>query len=146
VNVSCQNGGSCSVGVCKCPTGFGGPTCGAKMVSRYIGYYAGYTKCNNGAQVIDTVFIYGDVPKQVAQVYLRLKSHPYELMVGTVSNNESTYSMSIPDLVFTNYYKMYHVTLQDDSKLTLNTYERDNTIPGFFNENTCTFVGFKHSF
>lgn len=144
--VTCLNGGSCNIGACKCPTAFEGPTCATQMISRFIGYYAGYSTCNNGAELIDTVFIYGNVPHQNATVLAVLKSHPYEPMYGVVTNNETTYSMSIPDLLMVNYYKMYHITLQSDSKLILNTYERDTRVPGDTVINKCTFIGTKHAY
>lgn len=143
VNVSCQNGGSCNGGACVCPTGFEGPTCESKTVTRFVGGYAGFTSCNNGAMVIDTVWIYANVPKNPAGVSVLQKLHDDNLLVGTVNSNVSTYAITIPDVVKANYYKKYNVTLQSDNKLTLDTYERDARVPGDTVINHCIFVGYK---
>jgi hypothetical protein len=143
VNVSCKNGGSCNGGACVCPTGYEGPTCETKMVARFVGVFAGYSTCNNGAMVIDTVWIYDNIPRNPAGVSLLQKLHDDDLLTGTVNNNVSTYAISIPDVVAANYYKKYHVTLQSDDKLTLDTYERDARVPGDTVINHCIFVGNK---
>ncbi len=141
--VSCKNGGSCAMGACKCPSGFEGPTCSTQSIDRFKGVFAGYKQCNNGAQTIDTVFIIGDLPKKVANVLVTQKSEPSDQLSGTVFSTESTYSLTIPDKVKTNYYKKYHITLQSDNKLILDTYERDYTTPGDTAVNHCIFTGFK---
>ena len=143
VGVTCANGGSCSLGACKCPTGFEGPTCATPSVSRFVGYYAGFTTCNNGAQTIDTVFISPVSLKMVNSTYVVQKSHVYDVLVGTISSDESTYSIVIPDKNLPFYYKKYHVTLQSDNKLIMDTYERDYTTPGDTVINHCIFTGFK---
>lgn len=143
VNVNCQNGGSCNNGVCKCPTGYEGPTCATASIDRFVGYYAGYTQCNEGAEVIDTVFITPYGSKNVSEVYVEQKTLPHDMLLGTVSSNETTYSLLIPDKIATNYYKKYHITLQSDNKLILDTYEQDYTTPGDTIINHCIFTGFK---
>ena len=141
--VSCANGGSCIGGACHCPTGYEGPTCALKSTSRFTGVYAGFTSCNNGAEVIDTVFISGDLPHQPLTVLVVQKTHPGDGLYGTISTDETTYALNIPDKSDTGYTKTYHVTLQADSKLTLNTTEVDSTTPGAGFVNKCIFVGFK---
>jgi len=37
--VLCANGGYCDSGVCKCPTGYEGPTCATASVSKFINTY-----------------------------------------------------------------------------------------------------------
>ena len=64
-------------------------------------------------------------------------------LYGTISTDETTYALNIPDKSDTGYTKTYHVTLQADSKLTLNTTEVDSTTPGAGFVNKCIFVGFK---
>lgn len=43
----CQNGGSCSDGLCQCPTGYEGAQCEIKTVSRFVGKYKGTTRCTH---------------------------------------------------------------------------------------------------
>ena len=143
-NVSCEHGGSCNNGACYCPTGYEGPTCGMKSTSRFTGYYPGFSSCNNGAEIIDTLFITGDIPNQALTVKITQKTQPGVVLYGTISTNQTTYALFIPDKVDTNYTKTYHITLQSDNKLTLNTTEVDSTTPGAGFVNKCVFVGFKH--
>jgi hypothetical protein len=127
-NVTCFNGGSCNKGICRCELGYEGPQCQTLSTSRYIGGYAGYTECDNGAQTIDSVFITQDT-KAINYVYVAFKSILPKSLHGYVSSNESTYSILIPSDSINNgvlkYLKVYTVTLQNDKSLSLHTYETD---------------------
>lgn len=142
-NISCKNGGACKAGVCNCAAGFEGPTCSTQSIDRFIGVFAGYTQCNNGAMTIDTVFMFRDLPKNVTNAIAIQKSHPSDRLTCTVFTTESTYSLLIPDKADTNYRKKYNITLQSDKKMILDTYERDSTTPGNLVVNHCIFTGFK---
>ena len=142
--VSCENGGSCNGGACYCPTGFEGPTCSFRSTSRFTGYYAGYSSCNNGALIIDTVFISNDVPHSNTMVKIVQKTHPNDLLYGTINTNQTTYAIFIPSVVDTNYSKSYNVTLQSSNSLILDTYELDKRTPGDSIVNKCRFTGTKH--
>ncbi len=143
-DVNCMNGGSCSNGACKCPPGYDGAMCGARSTDRYVGYYSGFTYCNNGAAVIDTIFITGNIPHTITTLMLIQKTHVTDVLYGTVDNNETTYAINIPDRVDSAYRKQYHVTLQSDNKLVFDTYEYDTTTAAGPIINKCTFVGTKH--
>ncbi len=144
-NVSCKNGGSCGNGTCKCPTGYENAECQDKSVTRFVGTFAGYTECNNGAQVIDTAFIYADSTseKTVDYVWVQLNSISPTILHGYVQTNESNYSIIIPEVTATNYYKIYTITLQSNKSLTIYSYEQDERTPGDTIINKCNFVGFK---
>lgn len=142
--VTCAHGGSCNDGQCKCPTGYEGPTCETRIIDRYLGYYAGFSSCNNGAEIIDTVFVYQDDPKNNLSVKVIEKVHPTDVLHGYVSSNETTYQMTLNDIVRTNYTKSFHVTLQSDKTLTLYSYEHDDTNPLDTIQNSCSFFGTKH--
>ncbi len=142
-NVSCQHGGSCNNGACKCPTGYDDPTCGTRTTDRFAGTYAGFTTCNNSAQVIDTLFILGNVPHQFLSVQVTQKTHNTDVLFGVVNTNETTYALDFPTVYGTHYSKTFHATLQSSTKLVFDTYEYDtNTMAGPI-VNKCTFVGFK---
>ena len=143
LNVTCNHGGSCKSGICSCPTGFEGPTCSDSVITRYYGYYAGYSTCNNGAEVIDTVFVYY-VSRSSTELKLVQKNHIGDTLIGTVSNSASTYDILIPEKLDSNYSKTYNATLQSDNTFILNSYERDLRIPGDTISNKCTFLGTKH--
>ena len=142
--ITCYNGGSCNNGVCSCPTGYEGPTCSTMVITRFLGAYAGFSSCNNGAQIIDTVFVYQDYPKKNTSVKVIQKSHPADTLHGYVTSNETTYQMFLSDITYVNYDKSFHVTLQSDNSLVLNAYEADYTNPADTIKNSCVFVGTKH--
>lgn len=142
-NVSCNNGGSCNGGVCKCPVGFDGPTCQNRSTDHFAGVYGGYTGCNNGAQVIDTIFITGGINHEPLKVKIVQKQHPTEVLYGTVSVNETTFALDIPDRVSTKNRKVYHATLQANNKMTFDSWEYDTTSMAGPIVNKCVFVGFK---
>lgn len=142
-NVSCQHGGSCNGGACRCPTGYDDPTCGTRTTDRFAGVYAGFTSCNNSAQVIDTVFIVGNLPNKFLTVQVTQKTHITDVLFGTVNTNETTYALDFPTQYSLRHSKTFHATLQSNNKLVFDTYEYDtNTMAGPI-VNKCTFVGFK---
>lgn len=143
VNVSCLNGGSCNGGACKCPTGYDGPTCQNKTTDHFKGTYAGYTSCNNSAQVIDSIFITADINHEPLKVRIVQKQHPNDVLWGTVNINETTYAIDIPDQVDSAHRKVYHATLQSNNKLTFDSYEYDTTTMAGPIVNKCVFVGTK---
>ncbi len=55
--LSCRNGGSCSDGYCQCPTGYEGSECEITSASRFVGKWAGSTRCNNFPIQADTVTV-----------------------------------------------------------------------------------------
>ena len=147
-NVTCFNGGSCNVGTCRCPLGWEDPQCQTRSIDRFLGNYAGFSTCDNQAQIFDSAQIrVDDDIKGVMNLTVALKSKLPKVFHGYVSNNESTYAILITnnDSVYTDttlYTTYYTVTLQDDKKLTINSYSKhysptDTTIT------KCTFLGTK---
>jgi hypothetical protein len=149
-HVNCLNGGSCNKGTCRCPTGYEGPQCETKAVSRFIGVYPGFTGCDAGAQVIDTAFITEDF-SNFNYVYVRMKNDNLatgKILHGYVSSNESVYSIIITNndserAGSQDYLKTWSVTLQDDKKLVVSSYERNQTNTDDTFVHTCYFLGFK---
>ena len=141
-NVTCFNGGSCNMGICRCPVGWEGPQCSIKSVDRFIGGYVGTTICNGGARIIDTAWVYGD-SKHVNFAYVKLKSANRELH-GYVDITPSTYSIIVTNDTGYNYLKVYSVTLQNNRTLSINSYEDDAHIVGDTIINKCNFLGNKY--
>ena len=144
-DVFCNNGGVCQNGVCTCLVGFEGPHCDDKVSARFIGVYAGYTTCNNGAQVIDTVIISDNPPKGATAVKVLQKTLPNTILYGYVSHySDQSYDITFLDSVSKNYHKTYNVMWQRTNtgySVTLHTVEHDSTIAGNILKNDCIFVG-----
>ncbi len=144
-NVSCQNGGSCNMGVCRCPVGYENTQCQTKSITRYLGTFAGTISCDNLTQILDTAWITADnvAPNTVA---VKLKSiyKTKGLLHGYVKNNESVYS-----IVVTNndssatFAHIYSINLQADRNLIIHSYDLDYTSPTDSSKNQCMFRGVK---
>ncbi len=148
--VTCAHGGSCGNGVCRCPTGYEGPTCQTLSVTRFVGGYAGYTSCNNTQQVIDSAFITAN--SAINTVSVKMNSISPKILQGYVSNNESTYSIIVTNSDSmkngsTFYERIFTITLQSDKSLSIHEYERNifTTLSGPDTIiNNCTFLGFRY--
>ena len=140
-NVTCFNGGSCNMGICNCPLGYEGEQCQMKARERYLGVYSGYTKCDEGGYLIDSVLIEED-PKRVNYVYVSFKSILPKKLHGYVNNSAATYEVVIPNDSAVNYLKQYSLTLQGDKMLKLHTYEASEQ-PGDTAYHSCMFSGSK---
>lgn len=142
-NVSCLNGGSCNMGVCRCPTGYENTKCQTKSVTRYIGTYVGYSTCNNGTMVIDSAFITAD-NVAINTVAVKLTSIMPKILHGYVSNNAATYSIIVTNNdSATNYDRIYTITLQSDTKLIISSYVNDLSDPADTIIDKCQFIGTK---
>ncbi len=141
-NQTCLHGGSCGNGVCTCPAGWDGPVCEYRTVTRFIGTYAGSEYCNNGAPIIDSVFVLPDTSKSPLSVKVVLETNKTDTLYGTVNYTPSIATISIPVEYRTNFYQIFTVTLQSGNKLTLNSYSDDKTNPNIEVIENCTFVGF----
>ena len=141
-NVTCFNGGSCSVGSCHCPTGWEGTQCGYKSVDRFIGGYAGFTTCNGLAQTIDTVWIVGDI-NHINFVYITQKSQPDVTLHGYVDASSATYSIIVPSDSATNHLLIHTITIQSNKTLSVHTFLNDKTNPANPVVSECSFLSDK---
>jgi len=126
-NVTCQHGGSCSNGICLCPTGYEGPQCQTLETARYVGTYVGYSACDNLADVVDTVTVATD-PSGILNVTVNMKTIKPKVLKGYVNSNVSTYRILVTnnDTTLTansHYYRTFTITLQSDQTLSINSYE-----------------------
>lgn len=145
--VTCFNGGSCGYGKCNCPTGYEDAQCGTKSITRYLGTYAGYTVCDNGAQTIDTVIV-TPANRGVLSVDVYYKGIYPKVLQGYVRSNESTYSIVVTNNDSTKagsleYLRVFDITLQSDKSLKVHQYERDYTVAVDTIQHSCQFVGTK---
>ncbi|MFT4060840.1 MAG: calcium-binding EGF-like domain-containing protein [Edaphocola sp.] len=57
-DLACRNGGSCSDGLCQCPTGYEGAECEITAASRFLGKWVGSSHCDDfPAETPDTVTV-----------------------------------------------------------------------------------------
>ncbi len=59
-DVVCQNGGTCSEGVCSCPVGYEGTLCETKSNAKFVGVWAVSETCGSAAQTPYQVTITAD--------------------------------------------------------------------------------------
>ena len=149
-NLTCLNGGSCGNGICNCPTGYEGTQCQTLSVSRFVGTYAGDISCNSQQEVIDSAFITADNANP-DYVYVTMNSILPKVLHGYVSNNASTYSIIVvnndsfssdPNTKF--YERLFTITLQNNTSLTIHSYEDSifQTTSGLDTMITnCSFLG-----
>ncbi len=145
--VTCQNGGACGHGLCNCPTGYEGAQCETKKIDRYLGTYAGYTTCNSGTHIIDTVIV-TPANRGILSVDVYYKGIHPKVLKGYVNSNESTYEIIINNNDSskdnaTFYQRLFTVTLQSDKSLKLHTYEIERTTVMDTIINKCEFLGVK---
>lgn len=145
--IECNNGGSCGHGVCTCPSGFEGVTCEAHVRSRYLGVYGGFTTCDNGAMIIDTVTIF-PANRGLLSVDVYVNSLLPKVLEGYVESNASAYVIHVTnnDSSKANtieYLRTFDITLQSDKKLVLHNYEFERTAVDDTFANSCHFIGDK---
>ncbi len=147
----CQHGGSCGNGICTCPVGYDGAQCENWTQGRFIGVYAGFTTCNNGAAIIDTAFVLPDFGGNL-NVKFVLHSDPLDTLHGHVGLNQAVWTIFLPATNDSLYQKSYNVTLQSNTRLSMFRYEyiqtphydsSTNTIRVDSVFNQCAFLGNK---
>ena len=149
-NVTCQNGGSCNSGVCRCPLGYENTQCQTLSITRYLGMYVGSTSCDNLVGTIDTVWVNPDNAFGITGVQVQMKSlfpsPPNKgYLYGTVNSNETTYSILVNNSDNTDSLtRDYTVTLQNDNELKVTEYIRDYRNPADTIVSTCIFTGYKN--
>jgi hypothetical protein len=134
----CLNGGSCSSGLCQCPTGYEGSNCSTRTISRYLGTYIGSTTCNMSTAVPDTVVVWPS--KDSMSVVVLQYSNITDTLMGTVATTETNGTITFPSDSSNNYLKNITASL-DGTKLTLFTNEITDVANNV--QNNCTFIGTK---
>lgn len=147
-NVTCQNGGSCSNGLCRCPLGYENTQCQDLSVTRYLGNYAGFLQCEENAtgnilpQITDTVWVTRD-NVAINTVQVKIKSMGDTILHGYVANNESVYSIIVTsgDDSTATHKSIHKITLQG-TVLSVTHYYLSYT-PTDTTSQTCTFISNK---
>lgn len=135
--LTCLNGGTCSENFCRCPIGFDGAECEFKTVERFLGAFAGTTRCSDYATKIDSVFITFLQEPNVVRITRKLD--PGKVYTGTAVD----YRIIVDQLVEGNIVTNTNIILNNDSKKLEYFYETyDITNPN--SKNTCNFYGAKN--
>ncbi|MNX97878.1 hypothetical protein D3C86_1302610 [compost metagenome] len=135
----CQNGGSCTDGLCQCPTGYEGAECEIKTASRFVGKYRGTTRCTHD----NVVF-----PITADSVEIKLVQDPNKISLvmyagntsiagfeGTADNPNTTFN------TFNNGVVSIHPTIQIDGNL-IYVYLESLTLASGERQH-CKFTGMK---
>ncbi len=96
-NVKCQHGGTCSNGLCKCPTGYEGNSCERRISDKFVGTYIG-TDCDGSAAYILSATSNTTVDLKVSGLS--------RSMHASVSGNSLAFSKQTIDDGAGNYYSV----------------------------------------
>lgn len=58
LKLKCRNGGACTDGLCRCPSGYEGSECEYDAASKFVGHYYGDTKCGTQPPAYDSTYIF----------------------------------------------------------------------------------------
>lgn len=106
-DLACKNGGTCSDGLCQCPTGYEGAECEIKSSSRVLGKWAGSTRCNNFPIQSDTLNI--TLVSEPNQILMRLGAGNTALLgyKGTTETPETRfYTYTDPQIEVNAYMRV----------------------------------------
>jgi len=135
-DLACKNGGSCSDGYCQCPTGYEGAECEITSASRFIGKWAGNTRCDNFPIQIDTVTI--ELKEAPNMIRLRMGAGNTSLVfTGEARTPETHFTTYIDSDVEVHVYirvdggylQLYLQTLDKNIDLRQNCYFSGMRIP-----------------
>lgn len=148
LELRCLNGGACSDGFCRCPSGFEGPTCETRVVDKFPGRYMGENRCVQDTteypKFIDTVDIYLRDSVTLAVVQ---RSNAQDTFFGKAMPIDSDLGVAIRTIEFpddsstVNFVTKVSAEL-DEAKKRLTFYtQRTNLTTGV--KVDCKFLGFK---
>lgn len=133
--LSCKNGSQCANGHCQCPTGFEGAECEIKSADRFIGKFAGLSRC-------------GLLPASNDTAVILLVSEPNQVEIkiglGRTSILKLTGTAKTPEIIFPIY--------EDEGVRVITNATVDNDQLTFYNETlnkldgtrqVCTFIGLR---
>lgn len=129
-DVTCQNGGTCSAGVCSCPTGYEGTNCETKSRDKFVGTYVGSEICSIGTDNYS--------------VTLAANSDALKLTYTNLYNDNitATCTMAATDS-FTFSGTQGGATFSGSGRLSTNSLSVHYTITNGAISNTCVFTGTK---
>lgn len=148
LDLKCLNGGTCTDGYCRCPSGYEGPTCNERIVDKFLGTYVGDTKCVSDTTefpaIIDTVRVF---LKDSVTLRLVQSSHITDTFEGISEVEEvdlgvTSHVITIPMDSADNYRRKVTVELSE-AKKRLTVYIQETTDVANGIKSDCQFIGFK---
>jgi len=85
--IICRNGGTCSGGSCRCPSGYEGPYCEIGTNEKFLGKFMGNTSCNTTPEVVDSVMV--QQTDKPGGLMLYKYSNPDQKLYGEASTSSS---------------------------------------------------------
>ena len=149
LELKCLNGGACTDGFCRCPTGYEGPTCGERVVDKFLGRYIGDTRCVQDTtefpHFIDTVDIY---LRDSATLAIVQRSQVQDTFYGTTVTTDVDLGVAIRHIIVpddsSTLNAVTKVTVElDEGKKRLTVYVQNTTDITNNVKTDCKFLGFK---
>lgn len=133
--LSCKNGGNCINGLCSCPAGYEGAECEFKSADRFLGKYAGLSRCGIYPAVEDTAtIVLISYPDQVE----------VQIGLGNTSILKSQGTARTPYIIFPVYedggVKVTTTAVIDNKQLTFYKETLNKTTGG---RDVCEFIGIR---
>jgi hypothetical protein len=131
-DVVCQNGGTCTDGLCACPTGYEGTNCETLSRTKFLGVFTGAETCTVGSDnySITCTANSDDTKFKIQNLY----NDNSLTAIASASGNAFT----IPSQTVAS-----GVTALGSGTITGNTITITYTVTNSMTSNTCTFIGTK---
>ncbi|RYD55197.1 MAG: hypothetical protein EOP56_16760 [Sphingobacteriales bacterium] len=130
LDLKCKNGGSCTDGICRCPSGYEGSECQTAVATKFIGYYYGDTKCGLTPPYYDSAHVYLEKsPNMIGVVRFNNLADTFILKLNADGESASGTTGDQPYV---------YATIDNGKKLTLKVTENVNGTA-----RDCNFTGNK---
>lgn len=135
-DVVCQNGGTCSAGICTCATGYEGTNCETKSRDKFVGTYAGTEICTTGNDAYSVIIsANSDAIKLTMTGLYNDPTAPYTAICTMTSATAFTFSGSSSAST--------SIIFSGTGTLASNTVTIKYTVTNGATSNSCTFTGTK---
>jgi len=132
-DVVCNNGGTCVLGNCSCPTGYEGTNCETITRDKFLGTYNGNETCTVGSDTYT--------------VTLSTNSNDLKLTFNNLYNQTNPSISALCTIISTTEFTFSDtqngVTYSGTGTLNGNTLTVDYTVADAISSNSCKYIGVK---